>query len=129
RVGGKPWERLRLPRQRTEQNGQTEPARARTSQNEPKRAKNRLGNPGYRTPCPPAYRSYATRRIGKLAGSLGRSLDCRAKEPNRTGKPSQNEPKRAKNRLGNPGHRTPCPPADRSYATRLNGKLAGTLGS
>src|SRR5690606_40162349 len=91
RVGGKPWERLRLPRQRTEQNGQTEPARARTSQNEPKRARNRLGNPGYRTPCPPAYRSYATRRIGKLAGSLGRGLDCRANEPNRTGKPSQNE--------------------------------------
>src|SRR5690606_36514774 len=75
----KPWEKLRLPSQRTEQNEQTKPERAR----------NRLGNPGYRTPCPPAYRSYATRRIGKLAGSLGRGLDCRTKEPNRTGKPSQ----------------------------------------
>src|SRR5690606_3329876 len=80
--------KLRLPTQTTDQNEQTEP----------ERAKNRLGNPGYRTPCPPAYRSYATRRIGKLArygpvwaGSLGRSLDCRAKEPTRTSKPSQNE--------------------------------------
>src|SRR5690606_41325687 len=47
----------------------------------------------------------------------------RAERPNvtqqpdeaRTSKPSQNEPDLAKNRLGNPGYRTPCPPAYRSW--------------
>src|SRR5690606_2620290 len=81
--GREALERIRLPSQRTDQNGQTKPERAR----------NLLGNPGYRTPCPPASRPNPRPPDGKRAGSLGRSLDCRAKEPNRTGKPSQNEPK------------------------------------